>query len=255
MNFLISSYTLYHLPIELAIETLLKKGWKSIEIMCEGHGFELLGWDAKKRKQLRDLLWNYEAKVQFHAPIKKFNPASEDPTVRLETEKIWNECIELAIYYDSDYVLFHPGRASNHEIGLERINDFFSKKSKDLQENTALLIENVPPYKDEIGTTSGDLITIMNAIEKNNVGVCFDTGHAFLSYRDEFTQELEKLKPVIKAFHLNDNNGKTDEHLALGNGKIPFESILLMIKDNKYFINFEMKTVEYAEQSLTYFPK
>ncbi|RKJ26643.1 sugar phosphate isomerase/epimerase, partial [Butyricicoccus sp. 1XD8-22] len=40
MNFSISSYTLFSLPIEEAIEQLVNSGWKSIEIMCEGelHG-------------------------------------------------------------------------------------------------------------------------------------------------------------------------------------------------------------------------
>ncbi|RFB19276.1 sugar phosphate isomerase/epimerase [Bacillus sp. HNG] len=254
MKYIISSYALYHQPIEKAIYTLLEQGWKKIEIMCEGHGYELLSWNEQKCKQLLDLLLKHQAKVQFHLPIHKFNPASCDPIVIKETEDIWNKCIKLAKYFHSDYLLCHPGRSSDHQKGLTNIQDFFNKKYNEIPENTFLLLENVPPYKYEIGATSDDLLTILSAIDKDKVGLCFDTGHAYLASKGQFVEELLALKEFIKGFHINDNHGMKDEHLALGDGEIPFDFILELIKEKEYYINFEMKKIEYVNQSVKRFP-
>ncbi|MEH7382304.1 sugar phosphate isomerase/epimerase family protein [Bacillus sp. JJ1533] len=254
MNYIISSYVLYHLPIEKAIYTLLEHGWMRIEIMCEGHGYEMLFWDEQKCIQLHDLLVKYQAKVQFHLPNKKFNPASSDPKVIEETEDIWNKCIKLAKYFHSDYLLCHPGRASDYKKGLTNIQDFFDKKVHAIPENTILLLENVPPYKYEIGSTSDDLLPILNRINQDKVGLCFDTGHAYLASRSKFVEELLALKEFIKGFHINDNHGIKDEHLAVGNGEIPFDLILEWVKETHYYINFEMKNIEFVNQSVKRFP-
>lgn len=249
MNYIISSYSMYHLPIEKAVKILLEEGWSCIEVMCEGHGYEMLSWDNYKLLQLRSLLIEYGAKINFHGPFKNFNPAEKVNV--LEINEIWKKCLELVSYFDSDYILFHPGRAENKQDGLECIHDFYYKRMSDVPKNALLLFENVPPYENQIGSTSNDLIEILSTLQNSKrLGVCFDTGHAFLSVGERFNQELQDLNPFIKAFHLNDNHGLKDEHLAIGEGDIPFEEVFKLIGKNKFFVNFEMKTVEYANQSL-----
>lgn len=251
MKSVVSSYNLIDLQIEEAIPTLLKNGWKAIEIMCEGHGYEMLSWSSAKRKNLRSLLNEYGASIHFHAPITNFNPASEEASVRLKTDEVWEQCMELVDYFESGYILFHPGRSKDHERGLEKIREYFRQKSSSLPGQALLILENVPPYENEIGTNSSDLLAIIDVLDKKKAGVCFDTGHAFLSSRNSFNDELLALKPYVKVFHLNDNHGFTDEHLAIGDGEIPFGQVIHMLKEETtdYFVNFEMKSLDYANKS------
>ncbi len=252
MKNVISSYTMIHMPIEQTIHTLLKNGWKAIEIMCEGHGYEMLSWDQTRRNNLRYLLNDCGATINFHAPITNFNPAIDEIAIRLSTNEVWNRCMELVEFFKSEYVLFHPGRSTNHEIGLENIQSYFREKILEMPNESLLILENVPPYENEIGTKASELISMIEPIKNRNVGVCFDTGHAFLSSRGEFNEELKKLEPFVKVFHLNDNHGLSDEHLAIGDGEIPFDIIIQLLKEGieDYFVNFEMKSVEYANNSL-----
>ena len=65
-----------------------------------------------------------------------------------------------------------------------------------------------------------------------NYGVCFDYAHASISSTPIQTW-VEALAPYIKHIHINDNNLKRDQHLALGDGKIDWQQFMKYRK--KYF--------------------
>ncbi|MDE6761012.1 MAG: TIM barrel protein [Lachnospiraceae bacterium] len=65
-----------------------------------------------------------------------------------------------------------------------------------------------------------------------NYGVCFDYAHASISSTPMKTW-IEVLAPYIKHIHINDNNLKRDQHLALGDGKIDWRQFMEYRK--KYF--------------------
>lgn len=58
-----------------------------------------------------------------------------------------------------------------------------------------------------------------------NYGVCFDYAHASISSTPMKTW-IEQLAPYIKHIHINDNNLKRDQHLALGDGKIDWQQFM-----------------------------
>ena len=90
----------------------------------------------------------------------------------------------------------------------------------------------------------------MDILEKFNspyLGVCFDTGHANLTGR--FKEEFLILKDKIFTFHIHDNDGKSDSHLALGEGNIQWEKILKLLPKNATW-GLEMKRIEDLEKSL-----
>ena len=247
----ISTYTLINEPIEKALNDILEAGWKRIEVMGEGHGFEMLTWDDGRLDRLKEKLDRHGVSVNFHMPIVAFNPASEDEEIRRETMDTWKKCIKLARYFSSDYVLCHPGRSGDKEKGIRLIQQFFRDRINDLPGHTELILENVPPYENEIGINSKELLEIGSELPKERWGICFDTGHAYLTDREEFLSEFEKLLPYTKVFHFNDNHGNRDEHLAIGNGTIPFGSIIPVLKEGKSscFINYEMNSIEDANES------
>jgi sugar phosphate isomerase/epimerase len=64
---------------------------------------------------------------------------------------------------------------------------------------------------------------LLKSIEGTGLGICLDAGHAHTS--GNVDAWLERAPRFINV-HLHDNRGERDEHLVLGEGTVPFESIL-----------------------------
>ncbi len=101
------------------------------------------------------------------------------------------------------------------------------------------------------GTTPDVLLEIKKHYPGDELGFCFDSGHAnllaaridddrsvvFRDWRkDGFPavkwedQALEKMLPHLVNCHLSDNNGFTDQHLNLGRGNVDFSRIAALLK-------------------------
>lgn len=87
----------------------------------------------------------------------------------------------------------------------------------------------------------------------DNFGVCLDYAHAFLSPTPE-KEWAENLSSYIKHVHINDNDGKKDLHLAVGDGIIDWNEFS-ELKD-KFFpdasILIEVNGLEKINKSLDF---
>lgn len=86
-----------------------------------------------------------------------------------------------------------------------------------------------------------------------NFGICLDYAHAFISSSPLSTWAKE-LSPYIKHVHINDNDGVSDLHLAVGDGNIEWESFAklreIYFKDASVLI--ETSTAESQRKSIEY---
>jgi sugar phosphate isomerase/epimerase len=62
----------------------------------------------------------------------------------------------------------------------------------------------------------------------DDVGVCFDFGHAHLS--NEVVQAFEILKNHIRSTHVHDNAGDRDSHLWPGKGSIDWNQAMELMR-------------------------
>ncbi|RWR11882.1 sugar phosphate isomerase/epimerase family protein [Siminovitchia fortis] len=249
MGYSISTYTLFALPIEPAVEALmLKGGWKSIEIMGEGkyHGRLLLYMERSEIGNLARLAKENDVSFGFHLPIEGFNPASPDE----ETEQIWKKCLSIAKILEVEYVLFHLGSNPSIDGGLKSAADFSNKMLQELPEKTRLLIENVPDAENAIGTSIDELVSVIQMIDDPRAGIMLDTGHCYINGQAGFLDECRKAYPYLYGLHINDNHGSSDEHLQIGEGTIPFQPLLQELKGRPIKYVFETNTVDRAEHSM-----
>ena len=86
------------------------------------------------------------------------------------------------------------------------------------------MLENVYEHSPE------DILILFENLEKQNVGFCLDTGHQSAFSRTSLTAWLDSLGQYLGQLHLHDNNGKFDDHLAMGKGKINFEAFFKALK-------------------------
>lgn len=247
MRYSISTFTLFHLPIDVAIEKLILEGWKSIELMGEGkgHGRILLRMDQKELEKINKLAKDNDVTFGFHLPIENFNPATSDK----ETKAIWEKCLSIIEIIDVTYVLMHPGTNVSVQAGIESTAMFAKGMLHDLSNQTKVIIENVPYSDNSIGIEIEQLTSIIHKINDDRAAIMLDVGHCYMNKNDLFLNECEKAFPYLFGLHINDNNGKEDEHLQIGYGSIPFESLFLHLREKDLTYVLETNTIEQAEYS------
>lgn len=94
-----------------------------------------------------------------------------------------------------------------NEIGLSRLKEIVNY-AKELGVKVAFENTKIKGY----------LEYVINHIDNDNVGICFDSGHYHVHFKDEF--DFDKFKDRIFAVHLHDNDQSDDLHL------IPFDGTL-----------------------------
>lgn len=157
---------------------------------------------------------------QVHVDYKISNLISDDSsnTYFEYVERKLNECIKLKI----PYMMLHASKGNDAplltDFGLERLKKMM-EKYKD--SNVFLCFENVRDNR--------NLETILLS-NINNVGMCYDLGHAHC-YGDEYSL-LNKFKNKILCTHLHNNN-KEDTHNTLLEGEIDCFKMIPLINEEK----------------------
>lgn len=111
------------------------------------------------------------------------------------------------------------------------------------------------------GTKIEELVEQVKKIDRENVGITFDFGHAFLAskyYHFNFLNSVKLALPYIKHVHIHDCFGKPkvsyeeqdinliqfgigDLHMPVGWGTIPYNKIFRILKNYQGVLNLELK--------------
>jgi sugar phosphate isomerase/epimerase len=111
-----------------------------------------------------------------------------------------------------------PRSLENSLTGIEHIKAFAHPLG------VRVLLENL---QNEV-TTPEHLLEILRVGHFDNVGVCFDVGHAHLTQNDPaggIDAAFELLKPRIAELHLHDTHGQKIDHLWPGTGVIDWTNV------------------------------
>jgi len=156
-------------------------------------------------------------------------------------------CEQLGI----ELLNFHPGshlKKISEKDCLKIIADSINW-SLDQTKKVKAVIENTAGQGTNMGYRFEHLAEIMEQVEqKNRVGVCVDTAHAFaagydISTEDGFADTFEQFDSIVGfdnllAMHLNDSKkelgSKVDRHESLGDGLIGWTPFELIMKDDRF---------------------
>ncbi len=191
---------------------------------------------ACKKHDLRD--W------AIHAPYY-INFANAEARIRGNSIRIIREELERGTLLGASYVMFHPGSAKDvgEEQGSAHVIEGIKKVYDKYQGTTKLLIEISAGAGMVIGDTFEEVATILEGVGNSELGVCFDTAHAFASGYDlrtkkavdETFKQFDELIGLdrLKMSHCNDSKvelgARKDRHEHLGDGFIGlagFEAII-----------------------------
>jgi len=219
------------------LDQLVKGGAEAIEIFAaRGH------FNYNDRQHVREIArWFSSTGVTFHSMHSPMHGDDEwgrsgaPPLNIVDTEKRRRiaamdeikRAIEVAEAAPFKFLVQHVGvgreEVSEHKqeaalTSLEHLRAFAR------QLGVTVLVENM---QNELSTPDA-LLELLHAGHFDDVGVCFDLGHAHLM--DGIPQSFEKLKDRIRSTHVHDNDGDRDSHLWPGEGEIDWKEILALLR-------------------------
>ncbi|MBN2705735.1 MAG: sugar phosphate isomerase/epimerase [Deltaproteobacteria bacterium] len=181
--------------------------------------------ERKTLERLAARLQNYDLPCSFHGPFLDLSPAASDPGIAALTRERFLEIFELARIFRPRVIVLHSGYerwrfSLNVDFWLEQSLVFWRPLVRQAEnQGLALAVENI------FETTPGGLRMLFDEIDSAAFGGCFDVGHWHLFGKMDLSEWLGLLKKHILAFHLHDNRGRYDDHLAPGDGLINFMAL------------------------------
>ncbi len=184
--------------------------------------------------------------VYIHAPYF-INLASSNPRIKHSSIAVLRQELERGTLLGCKGMMFHPGSSKDlsEEEARKTVIESINKIMDGYTGTCQFLIEISAGAGNVMGDTFEEVALFLNEAEKGeNIGVCFDTQHAFASGYDLSTKEgldtvMTKFDDLIglnrmPVSHINDSkvelNGKKDRHEHLGEGHIGLDAF-------KHFIN------------------
>ena len=170
------------------------------------------------------------------------NLAAADEVIREKSVRAFREEVERAITLGADYLVVHPGSAKGacEADGIRTCAESLRRACDRIEFGRfRVLLENTAGQGACIGHRFEHLREIIEACPDLNLGVCFDTAHAFtagydLRPEDGVSATLDALERNVgcrnvRAVHFNDSkadyNSRVDRHWHIGLGHIGAEAL------------------------------
>jgi len=209
------------------LEGLARAGAQALEIFAaRGH------FDYSSKAHIREIAsWFRQSGVplhSMHSPMfcdyewgrsgaPPINPVDTDKRRRIEAMDEIKRCLEVAEEIPYKFLVQHMGLGGEEftpqkfEAGLTSL-EHLRAFAKPL--GVSLLVENIP---NELSTPER-LLEYIHTLHFEDLGVCFDLGHAHIM--SDVAGAFAPLKPHIRSTHVHDNARDRDSHLWPGDGGI-----------------------------------
>jgi sugar phosphate isomerase/epimerase len=223
--FAVSTFCLHSIPLAAALDQLTALT-DHIEVMDDGlHHLENA-----------DILRSYSARYTIHAPSRGTNISSLLEPIRRASVDVMTDCLRIAADVNGSVVL-HPGYFAWEE---ER-NKAKRQLMRSLEELNAhakehaveFYVENMGNWEYFLLKTPAELPLI------GDIPLALDVGHAHQNHC-----LLEFLNHPARHYHLHDNDGKEDSHVAIGKGTIDFSAVMKVVRKTGVIPVIEVTTLD-----------
>jgi len=227
----VSTFCLHQEPLSTALDTIGSVS-DHIEIMDEGLHY----------LESAELLLSYPAKYSIHAPCRGTNIGSLLEPIRKASIEVMTQCFAIAAEVNAGVVV-HPGYFAWAEE-RDKAERQLKKSLSDLfrigeEYSVRYFIENMGNWEYFLIKTPKELPLI------GDTPFALDVGHAHQNHC-----LAEFLQFPAAHYHLHDNGGHEDSHLALGEGTIDFKPVVQAIRHNNVIPIIEVATFEGVVKSI-----
>jgi sugar phosphate isomerase/epimerase len=220
------------------LDALVRGGAESIEIFAarghfdyanrRQHVVEIASWFKSTGKTLNSvhapMFSDYEWGKGGNPPL---NIASPDRSQRIDAMDEIKRAIEVAEHIPFRFLIQHVGNGG--EEFDERKLDAAMTSVEHLKAfakplGVTILLENIP---NELSTPER-LVEFIHQAHFEDVGFCFDIGHAHMM--GGVKEAFNLMQKNIRSTHLHDNNKDRDSHLWPGDGNINWSEAMQLLR-------------------------
>jgi sugar phosphate isomerase/epimerase len=225
----LSTGCFYQTNILDCLEQIRGAGFNEIEICSfpahlDYHDSALLHRAAQRIEELGLEAYSLHAPFAPHIDITSLDAGTRENALG----EILRAAEAAAVLTVKHFVI-HPGPEKGSFAEQERMRRMenaavvLARASQRCRElGIHLVLENMLPHL--FAGRVQDLLWILGAMDTVDVGVCVDTGHAYLA--GELGTIARKLYGHLWMVHASDNCGQFDDHLAPGEGRINWNEFL-----------------------------
>lgn len=209
-----------------AFEFAANHGFTHIEILMD-HPFYAL--KNLSYAEVIELKWSYDLDLLIHAPATSTNFISLSDDMRRASYEEMRKICYFAEKCGAEVVTFHIGW---NPAFISNGNFFFDKTLFD-EHNEKVLLNELKPFievcpvklalENTIMIEDGLERALTEILEITDLGLTIDVGHYNIRENPFFMRNFDR----VVNMHLHDNDGKTDQHLALGRGNVDLKKFRL----------------------------
>jgi len=223
------------------IERARKRGCETIQLFSRNpRGWAYTPLDEQEVNRFRQALSRTAISPLFvHMPYLP-NLASEDRDLYGKSLDALKADLRRAFSLGAPYLIIHVGHRVRlpEDEAINRIADGINEAFQKVRNSVILLLENTAGQGTEVGHRFSQLRKIIRGVdEREKMGICLDTAHAFgagydLSTRKGLERTLAEFRDEIgleklHLIHLNDTRSPlgshVDRHWHIGEGNIGLE--------------------------------
>jgi len=220
------------------LDGLKNSGAQTIEIFAarqhldyanrKQHVREIADWFRSSGIPLNSVHSPLYADYEFgRAGAPPVNVASTDRAGRIEAMDEIKRALEIAEQIPFRFLVQHLG--TGNESFDERKFEAAMTSVEHLRAfakplGVRILLENIPNDL----STPDKLVEFIHAAHFEDVGVCFDIGHAHIM--SNVAEAFEILKPHVCSTHIHDNAKDKDTHLWPGQGSINWKEVMDLLR-------------------------
>lgn len=174
--------------------------------------------DAAKRLKAAGL------STSVHGPFLDLSPGAKDPGVLAVSRERYHQALEIAALFEPEHIVFHPTYESQRfgfyrqewlEVSVETWRPVVRRA---VELGIRPVLENTHESFPE------EMAPLLDALVADGARFCFDIGHATSFAKAGVMVWPKAFEKHVRALHLHDNNGVSDDHLAIGQGGIDFKT-------------------------------
>jgi len=214
------------------LAALRDAGFGAVEVFASPGHFE---WEdgAYVARIARDLRELGLAVFSAHAPWAPGQDISAaDGAQRAASLQSVRRAVDALVAMGGQVLVLHPGATLTDPGRKAELLDVAAESTEGVAaycraRGVRVALENPPPY--ELGGDNADMLALYRRLAGDpTIAACFDTGHAHVSA--EGIDFLRDIPQEVVLVHISDNHGAQDEHLAPGDGTLPWARLWPLLR-------------------------
>ena len=240
MKYSQSTFVYFRYPLEDAIRRLAEHGYQGVEIWGGRPHAYWEDMDDARIMKIKQVLTETGMEISSFIPAQfryPTNIATTDEQIRKNSVQYLKNNIDVAEKLGAPYVSLCPG----FSLQGEKLSDSRKAMMSSLKElveyaknlKTTLLLEPAHAMETDHVLTVDHGMDVVDELGRENMGLCIDLGHLHVN-KESIVNVVEKVKDYTVHYHMDDNNGGSDDHLVPGEGNIDFGIFLTKLKESNY---------------------